>query len=158
MGVSNLQDNGSRSGFTLIEVAFAIFILSSSLVVLLGLQSSVVQRELRDRHRIDAMLIARSILAATEIIQDPGSERSIEGTPERVLGSLITAPPEERGERESRETYGVEYYVRYQVSPWEFPNLEPNTVRRVLVEVSWGDLPTDSLVVSYFVPFKEETA
>ena len=54
------------SGFTLIEVVFAVLILAGSLVVLLGLQTSSLQLTGRGKMTQQAMLYARRILAPIE--------------------------------------------------------------------------------------------
>jgi prepilin-type N-terminal cleavage/methylation domain-containing protein len=55
------------AGFTLIEIVIAVLILSSALITLLGLQSSILKRALRDEEKQQAMLLARTILSTIEV-------------------------------------------------------------------------------------------
>lgn len=141
----------AAGGFTLIEITIAIVILSFALITLLGLQSSSVERTIRDRNKQKAMLLARNILALIEIRQEPMEIGEINGTVKDVLAKLEIDVPE----GQDKEPDFSSYQAEVKVDNWEIPGLEENPLRRVFVRVFWGPDPRDSLEVVYFVPIVE---
>ena len=136
-----------HSGFTLVEVALAIVILAGSLVVLLGMQSSVIEQTVRDRHRQEAMLLARRIMAGIESSEMAGPEgdKSMPGS--KALEEYGRSTAENARDREALDMFSV----RIQVSPWGIPNIDPQALKRILLTVAWGDSAQESLELVYFM-------
>lgn len=141
-----------NKAFTLIEVIFAIVILSSSLVVLLGLQSSVISKSLRDRNQTYAMLIGRNILAALEM------EKEIEeqDTTETAYQLLKDLDGIDKDDPEEQELYNG-MYVNLKVEEWENPpevtekiDLLKPLLKRIYMRVFWGETPEDQMEIVYF--------
>ena len=139
-------------GFTIIEVTFAIFLLATALVVLLGLQSSAVQKTLRDRDQMHAMLLARQILAAIESSSEPLEATEQEGTPQDIMQLFAEAPDTDTDEDEIDQRYQARVSIDY----WPIPGLAEDAVLRVLLTVYWGELPNEFLEVVYFIPSELE--
>ena len=136
----------SNAAFTLIEVTIAILILASSLTVLLGLQSSSVQRTIRDQHRQQAMLMARQILAAIESAEDPPQVGRNSGTAREMLDLMLN----DHNIQGQRNGPADDFMCEVAVDNWQVPGLEGNVMRRLTVTISWSDSPNDSLNIYYF--------
>ena len=143
-------------GFTLMEVTMALLLLAGALVVLLGLQSSTIQRAVRDRNQQSAMLIARSILAAVEVSADKLDLQDITDTPDRLIERLIGTTPPERLE----EGAGRAFQANLRVEEFELPipNQDPKfgdspiKLKQAVLTVFWGENPADQLQVVFLVP------
>lgn len=147
-------DRSGPAGFTLAEVAIAIVILSGSLVVLLGLQYSVVQRTLRDRTKITAMLIARNILSGIEVDQETVDEQDTIKPAFQMAQDLLgfTYEADELSELDR----GIN--ARLMVQKLEIPRPDSNPVqlKRVFLRLFWSEDPLDSFDVVYFIPGRDE--
>lgn len=151
MGVNN---KGKNEGFTLIEVIFAIIILASSLTVLLGLQSAAVSKGLRDRNQLQAMLLAKNILAAIEIKPEVDETNTTE-TVARLLEDFNAVPSLDDTEKESYN--GM--YAKLVIEEWQNPDIltdkvNENVLKRVYLKIFWGDFPEDQMEIVYFIPNK----
>ena len=139
------------TGFTLIEITFAIMILAASLVVLLGLQSASVERTVRDRNRQQAQLIARQILTAIETDREGIEEGEAEGTIEEVLKEFPAFKSLDLRETDALNRFQARVSVKY----WEIPQLEkiaPKSIKRIEVNIYWGRSDYDTFSVVYFIP------
>ena len=138
----------TQEGFTLIEITLAIFLLAVSLVTLLGLQASVIQRSLNDRNRLDAMLIARRVLSSIESGE----------TPATVQDNLL--PASLFFDEEDEKTEGTNEFshlkVQLKIEEWPIDAYPEAKIRRLLVRVMWGDEPDAGVSVYYFLPEDEE--
>ncbi len=133
-------------GFTLIEVALALVILGGSLVVLLGLQSSIIQRTIRDTRKQRAMLLAREILSAIEASQTPPVPQTTDGSVSDVLEVQLTTPDTNRKENpEDRE-----FVAKLDVTLVGIPNVAPDAMRKVVLTISWGPGDLDQFTTVYF--------
>ena len=143
------------AGFTLMEVTIALLVLASALVVLLGLQSSSVQRAVRDRSQQEAMLAARSILAAIEIgaedLETQDTTDSAAALFEKLTGGA-------RQDEEDRLSEKYQANLRVEELEIPVPNTDPkfaeNPIRlkQVILTVFWGESPNDQLRVVFLVP------
>ena len=146
-------------GFTLLEITFALLILASSLIVLIGLQSSVTGRAVRDSNRLQAMMLSRMILAAIESSDTGIPVQDYEGTVAEVLDTNLALDPMDKENLDELEAFRA----RLLVEEWEptadlvqqfglqFASTGP-VMKRVTLQVSWSDLPEDVFEVIYFVP------
>ncbi len=151
------RSRNCQSGLTLLEVAFAILILGTSFVVLLGLQSASVSSSLRIKNSQQAMLIARRILSAVEAMDtSPGiSEQS--GSAFEILRSLEElAEDRVRIEALSAEEILKSFNVFFSVTDLALPLMEGNTLKKIYLKVSWGDSRPESIELVYLIP--EETS
>ncbi|MDZ4787270.1 MAG: prepilin-type N-terminal cleavage/methylation domain-containing protein [bacterium] len=138
----------NSDGFTLIEIAIAIFILATGLVIILGLQTATVSRSIDDRLRLQAMLIARRVLTGLET---GDVEPKDQETSQPALEYLST----EDIRPEDEEMY-KKFTVNLNIGPWEIPGYDDLKVKRIFVKIAWGDKPEQSVPVFYFVPDNEE--
>lgn len=141
---------GQSDGFTLIEIAFAVLMLAGSLTVLLGLQSSSIQRAVHDRNMQQAMLVARQILTAVELrtdALDPGEET---GPPARIIKKIIPSYVDD--ERKIDPT--GQFTATLAIRNWKLPNFDVEVAKRITLTVSWSSSPLDVLTVEYFVPIE----
>jgi prepilin-type N-terminal cleavage/methylation domain-containing protein len=140
-----------EAGFTLIEIIIAILLLAGSLVILLGLQSSAMGRAVRDGHKLQAMLLARQILAAVETSKDPLGEENYSGPAIKALEDYV---PNFRSLGQDLNSYET-FQINLQIHDWELPIEDvklPVKIKRADIAVSWSALPQDSVWVTYFVP------
>jgi len=135
------------AGFTLVEIAFAILILAGSMVVLLGLQSSLVRREVADKNRQDAMLIARRVMAAVESLPDFPENGTRQGSARQILVELLT--DKVLGDRDEILD---RYQVEMGIQNWGIPELNDRAMRSLALKVYWSDYPLDAISLVYFVP------
>ena len=138
----------ANAGFSLIEVVFAVLVLASSLVTLLGLQSSSLQLSAHSKFTQRAMLIAREILAPIETSHDPIDIQDVEGTPEEILEKVLPAKISSQ-EPNSRNSM---FRVRLRVAFWGIPKVNEEAMKRVTLTVRWSASPDDSFEIIYFMP------
>ena len=135
-------------GFTLIEVTVAIIILASALTILIGMQSSLMSQTLRARNEQQAMLLARRLLASFEVVDPELSP----GTQELSAAEALKLE-EVSSKRDEADFKGYENFtVRLQVSYLGIPNIDPQAMKQLLVDVMWSEDPGDSLQIVYFTP------
>lgn len=149
----------NKSGFTLVEVIFAIVILTSSLVVLLGLQSSAIDKALRDRNQLDAMLLARSLLSALELEfkEKPPESSSVDSSVIQLLQDHNAVPPEDIAELEGFADFKAELRIEdWQTPPQLAEQIQTDKalMKKLYLRVYWSDLPDDQVDVVYFFPAK----
>lgn len=141
-----------EQGFTLIEITFAVLMLAGTLTVLISLQSSVVDRTLRDEFTLEAMLIARRIQAALETTPDPvevGEYGPYD--PAALLRQFATVD-----DGDPIESLDARYNARLVVEWWGLPDIDEKAMKRMNLTVSWGDTPLDTLNIVYFIANDEE--
>ncbi len=152
MNPAGVRGSG-QSGLTFMEVLVAILILAFSISTVLGLQSSIVRRAIRDRDQRQAMLVARSILAAIEI--NPGDLQQQETTKraDQLLASLI--PEKQRDEAAVEED--ERYMATLRVVEREIPIPTKKDIQIVFLEevrltIFWGEDTDEQLDVVYYTP------
>lgn len=140
------KPHSSEIGFTLIEIMIAIFLLASSLTILLGLQSAVVSRAINDQSRAQAMLVARRILAGIETgeIETPEGESS--KSAREQLGALV---------RPEDSTLLDDITINMLSEPWEVPNFEKFKIRKITLNLVWGPSQEQQTGLYYFIPEDE---
>lgn len=138
----------NTEGFTLIEIGIAIFLLAVSLTILLGLQSSVVSRAIDDRHRLQAMLLARRVLSGIETGDMAADPQEISTPALQFLGE--SARPED-------EATLKDLVVNMKVEPWTIPGYDDLKIRRINLAISWNEDPESRVSIFYFVPEEEES-
>jgi competence protein ComGC len=137
----------SVRAFTLLEIAFALMLLSGALVVIVGLQSSAISRTVSDRNIQKAALIARSIMSAIEIDPTLVQEQDETESADKVLARLIRTRDTTKEEREEQSSY----MVQLRVEPIEIV-LPPTTIlelKRFDVTVFSADKPENSFNVVF---------
>lgn len=140
----------SDSAFTFIEIMLAVILLSAALVVLIGLQTSAVSRALRDRDQQNAMLVARSILAAAELNPRAIPEGIKQQPARELLQSLVRM--DETEEAGDATPYMALTSTEEMTIPVPGVTGSLISMRRFMLELSWGDTPDQRLTVSYFIP------
>jgi type II secretory pathway pseudopilin PulG len=144
----------SCGGFTLIEVVFAIVMLSTSLVVIISLQTSTIQKALRDRNQQQAMLAMRTIMSAVEL-NISTVVQGFQGYQGTAIDLLKKVMPQ-AGQLDSDEVAALQKFEADMTTEIVFIPVpgkqEPVTMKRVNVALRWGDTPDDKLQVVLFVP------
>lgn len=136
-----------KRGFTLLEIAFALMLISGALVVVVGLQTSSISRAVSDRNIQKASLIARSILSAIELNSIDVPEQDRTESADKVLSTLIRTRNINKEEREEQR----QFMVQLRVEPIELV-LPPDVIlalKRFDVTVFPEDAPEDSFNVVY---------
>lgn len=140
-------------GFTLIEVVLALVVLGGSLVVLLGLQSSLITRTLRDETQEQAILLTRRLLAPLEAGIASTDAVEINGTFQEVYSKIFS----EGGghvDDAAQQPY-VDFTVSYVISPWKVADIDADVMRKVTVTVAWGEASADRTTTNYFIPVQQ---
>ncbi|MCB0335859.1 MAG: type II secretion system protein [Bdellovibrionales bacterium] len=140
-----------EEGFTLLEIAMAISFLAAALVVLIGLQSSVVAKALRDRNMQEAMLMSRSILAAIELDPSKVEEQDSEQPANQLFQKLL--PTKEATDESEENTSRDEFMAHLVVDGITLPLREDAILemKRVQLTIFWGDSPDNRLRTIYLV-------
>lgn len=143
-------------GFTLVEILIALVILATSLTVILGLQSAVIDRTVTANLKKQALLATREILSAVEAREADGNHsryRALRGTPQDLLGTLLEVPYEPPYEiPEGQNILRAEMVVEY----WGIPNVSEKAMKRIQLTVRWGETIREQLTTTLFIPFDED--
>ncbi|MCB0334497.1 MAG: prepilin-type N-terminal cleavage/methylation domain-containing protein [Bdellovibrionales bacterium] len=149
-----LSNQKLDSGFTLIEVTLAIVILAGSLTILLGLQSAIIDRTVRDNNQKQAVMIARLILAAIESEEASGNPLPLQQTTapiDDVLQSILSTPFE-LPQTLKLEPFEATLLVAYA----GIPGVAEEALKRIDLTISWGESNQERLDVVLFIPFDEK--
>ncbi|MBX7145181.1 MAG: hypothetical protein K1X79_12070 [Oligoflexia bacterium] len=144
--MSNLH---AQRGLTLIELTFAVLILAGSVVVLLGLQTSALKLAAHDHNSQRAMLAARRLLAPMETTRKQLENRSYEGTFPEVLKEVAPYDTDLIDPRDERLS------VSLQIGDWGIPDVNPQAMKQVTLDIRWGEAVDDQLGLFYFIPAEE---
>jgi len=139
-------------GISLIEVTFAVLILTGSFVVLLGLQSLAVDREVTDYNRQRAMLIARRIMTQIETRTEGLEPENRKGSALDVLEFISGLQPY-TPEEEQRILQGFE--ANLNIEELALPGFEDKSLLQITLDITWSSSPLDRLNLVYFVPKPE---
>jgi prepilin-type N-terminal cleavage/methylation domain-containing protein len=142
-------------GFTFIEVIIAVMLLAAAMSVLIGLESSAVQRLIYDRNTQQAMLAARRIMSMIEIHEDDLSfANQLQGPVLTVLNQLGAPNTGNEQERIALESLNASVMIE----PWTPPgnNIEENSMNRVTLSIAWGPTPDEAFTILYFIPAPEQ--
>ncbi|HMO02766.1 MAG TPA: hypothetical protein PKD37_06845 [Oligoflexia bacterium] len=125
-------------GFTLIEIVFAVLILSISVVTLLGLQSSATARALRDREGKIAMLAARTLLSAIEKKTNPEAlSRSRQGSYQEIKNLLLPDSEfqfdlsDRIPSKQTNAKLDNDFYVTLEISFIDLPKIGERALKRI---------------------------
>lgn len=141
-------------GFTFIEVIIAVMLLAAAMSVLIGLESSAVQRLIYDRNTQQAMLAARRIMSMIEIHEDDLSfANQLQGPVLTVLNQLGAPISGNEQERIALESLNASVMIE----PWTPPgnNIDENSMNRVTLSIAWGPTPDEAFTIMYFIPAPE---
>jgi len=149
--IGAMAGTGKDSGLTLIELSFAILILTGSFMVLISLHSSSVEQAIRSRNSQHAMLVARRIMAAIEASENSVDIQSREASALDILYDLMPQSPESI-RTDQNDVNLNNMGARLDVQYWEMPGLESEAVKRVMLEIFWGENSYDAFRIVYFIP------
>lgn len=139
-------------GFTLIEVIVALMILGGSLIVLLGLQTSIIDRTIRDEKMQQALLLARRLFTDLETSKVPPENMQTEGTFGEVYDQVAypgaNAP-------EIAPEINQEFRANLTISSWGIPGVADDVMRKIELTIYWGRSNLDSITTTYFSPAKQ---
>jgi acyl-CoA synthetase (AMP-forming)/AMP-acid ligase II len=150
MDFNNTFKMKAESGFTFIELIFAVLILAAAILPIYGLQTSSVSRIARNENELQATLIARQLLSFIE-----GSENTLRTT-NHELKAFDALQQIARGTKgidyqpDNREVL-ARYTVKFVVEPWNINLTEqlPIGLQRLRLEVAWGPLENDRVRFTY---------
>lgn len=135
MAKSRRIHNINQAAFTLMEVVIAVVILASALVTLLGLQSSIITRTLRDEEKQQAMLVARGILSAIEVHLDKLEIQDRTVTAEELLKDLAGSEVIDRDKDSEEHDDRFNFMAHLKVEPWGIPNVGDNIMKKIHLSV-----------------------
>jgi type II secretory pathway pseudopilin PulG len=142
----NNNQSPNDLGFTLIEIAIAIFLLATSLTIILSLQSSVISRSINDRSRVQAMLTARRILAGIETGDTEIKDETVVKPVVEYLGNLAR-----QEDLDSLKDMNLEL----KSEPWTIAQYEDLKIKKITLTISWGTAFDQNLAIYFFVPEEE---
>jgi prepilin-type N-terminal cleavage/methylation domain-containing protein len=146
---------GRERGFTFIEVIIAVMLLAAATSVLIGLESSAVQRLIRDRNTQQAMLAARRIMSMIEINQDNLSiSNQLQGPVATVLSQIGAPAISDEQEKIALEALNASVMIE----PWTPPgnNIEENSMNRITLSIAWGPASDEAFTILYFIPAEDK--
>ncbi len=144
----NRSRMGTISGFTLIEITISIFLLASALTIILGLQTSSVSRAINDQNRLNAMLLARRVLTGLETGLTAPEVQDISVPALEYLPKDNIQPEEENTLKN--------FIINLKIEQWEIRGYDDIKVKRIFLNIEWGDDTEQTLAVYYFVPDNED--
>lgn len=149
-GPLNRRTFKCSSGFTFIELLFAVVILAAAILPIYGLQTTALDRVARNENELQATLIARQLLSFVE-----GSEGNLRSTNRELRA-------DDALRQIARGTKGLDYQpanldvlthysVVFVVEPWTIQLTEklPIPLQRLRLEVSWGPSSRDRVKFMY---------
>ena len=150
--------NKNLRGFTLIEVVIAVLILSAALVTLLGLQSSILHRALRDEEKQHAMLLARTILSAIEVKnKDIDIQDNVMSVGELMNKLDISTALGTSSEQSNK----FDFMAHLKVENVSVRDLGDNLMKSVSLRIfskdaqNSGEVPLDTFEIVYLIPIDE---
>lgn len=142
-------------GFSFIElvVALALFAVAASVIV--GLESSSINRTVRDRNAQQAMLAARRIMASIEAAGPALDLPDQEGVPVSEILSSLSVP---ESANEDEKTAVSTFQASLRIQDWDIPfeNVQNPAMRKVVLVITWGDGPGNSFRIDYLLPRSPE--
>ena len=138
-----------EEGFTLIEIILAIMLLAAGLSVILGLQSSAVDQTIRDRNKEFALLAGRRILST---IESGDGDIEILDKDEPMDKLLQSFGALDRNSKEEDLVRLAEFQGHIKVEKWGIPEVNPDAMKKILLDISWSPSPRDMVQLIYFVP------
>ncbi len=138
--------SSSQSGFTLVEIAFAVAILALALTTIVAIQSNVTTVTIADRNRFQAALFAQYLLTVSDL-QDQKPE------PGSKSGNLADAL-REAGWSEEDGAASLAPYAGWttETNVQSMSILEvADALRRIDLTVSWAADQASQFRVTYFI-------
>ena len=157
---SQVKAQITECAFTLIEVTIAVLILASGLLVVLGMQSSIIERTLRDRSALRAMLVARTILSTLEIRHQPLTIGEEQGSVDDILKKFAIPDNDDPNKvsTTSSSKFNSELLASLKIEYQPLADkdqVEEHALKRLTLNIAWGDLPIQSLTVVSYIPNDE---
>ena len=146
MLTNKLHKNKFQNGFTLIEIAIAVFMLASALVVMLGLEQSNIARTLNDQNRKVALGLARKIMSAIELEQ---LKINIDEEKEAKVMDFFSQNNLEF-DTEDKDKLD-KFQVSLKASSPEIAGFDKdNLIKLIQLRISWGDAHKENLdIIKY---------
>ncbi|MCB0319416.1 MAG: type II secretion system protein [Bdellovibrionales bacterium] len=151
------------TGFTFLEVIISLVLLVTALSILLGLQTSLIDRAVIERQQREAMQYAREIFSAVEARETAGNPMSagtVEGTPDDVLSAILSgaANREQEDATDSpKSVFPTPPETTVDVQYWGIPEVNEKAMKRIELRINWGPSAQERLQLLFFIPFDEDT-
>jgi len=137
-------------GFTLIEVAVAVFILGLAFTQLVAWQTRELDLYINERSRIKAALYAQYLMTILEV-QDQAPELGAQdGKLEDELREEGYFDTDELNDK-SVSTEIADWTYKRTVSKIDISKYKNDALRRIEMEISWGDSANQSFTLIYFI-------
>ncbi len=148
-----------EDGFTLLEIAIAVAILGVALVTLVGLQTRLIDSYVQEKNREQAALYAQYLMSITQVqVEAPEV-----GTEEKDLESILReAGYFDNDRRRDFELMLDGWSYLRSVSSISAPTVEglpplEDILRRIDLEIRWGEAEDESYRLVYFMQPKAAT-
>lgn len=146
------MSNDTRcEGFTLVEVAVAVVLLGLGFVTLIGLQTSYSDSYMHDHDLTRAALYAQYHVAVLEADAEIPDEGSKDEALSKVLKDDGYFEDEDPDHTAASEQELATWRYQQTVSKIGVPPIE-DAMRRIDATVRWGDKPSESFTIVYFLP------
>lgn len=141
----------NQSGFTLIEISIAILMLATSLVVLIGLEQSSMQRAINDKDRRVALSVARRIMSDVEIKK---ITIDIDQKKEDKLLNFLKQNDFELEDDDIEKKNLEKFSIVLQASSPPLAGIEQdNLIKLIELTISWGETNREKLyLIRYIEP------
>jgi prepilin-type N-terminal cleavage/methylation domain-containing protein len=153
--VKHKLGSAHERGFTFVEVLLALIVLASAASVLVGMQSAAISRTIRDRNAQQAMLFARRVMSAIEVMDESSPIPPADEQPAAQLMQTFGIPepttdPEKRALDPLRASLIVEEFAL------PFENFDQSPLQKLTLRVAWGNAIDDAFVITYLKPVKKQ--
>jgi prepilin-type N-terminal cleavage/methylation domain-containing protein len=141
----------SERGFSFIEVIIALSLFAAGAALIVGLESSAINRTVRDRNAQQAMLAARRIMAS---IETAGSRLELGDQENRPVVEVLQAlgAPQVSDDKEKEQLDSLSVTLRIQEWNLPFENVQNPSMKKVDLVLAWGDGVGESLRIDYLYP------
>lgn len=140
-----------QSGFSFIELVIALALFAVATSVIVGLESSSIDRTLRDRNAQQAMLVTRRIMAS---IEAAGSKLELADQQDQPVLEILRALGVPDADDRSENPAVANFRVSLTLVDWELPfeNVQNPAMRKASLIVAWGPGRGERFEVDYLFP------
>jgi len=146
--------SAKERGFTFVEVLLALVVLASAAAILVGMQSAAISRTIRDQNAQQAMLFARRVMSAIEVMEDTIQIPAADEQPALQIMQTFGVPePSTDLEKKALEPLRASLVVEEFVLPME--NFDQSPLQKLTLRVAWGAAIDDAFVITYLKPWRK---
>ncbi|MGI6680987.1 MAG: type IV pilus modification PilV family protein [Bdellovibrionota bacterium] len=138
---NKIKKTRCEKGFTLVEIAIAVFMLATALVVMLGLEQSNIARTINDQNRKVALGLARKVMAAIEL-EKVSINVDEEKDEELIVFFSQNDIPFDEEDKDILDKFKIKLKA---TSPKLIGIEQENIIKLIELKISWGETNREEL-------------